>query len=93
MGAALFGQIETVAISIGCAAAQAPDERPDVVQHLQALGLFLDEECPHLDDSVTTRVAGRRAVVADHDVLARIDADPSTRNELGFVCPKDLHSS
>jgi hypothetical protein len=51
-------------------------------------GLFLDEECPHLDVSITTRAAGRRAVVADHDVLARMDIDPSVRNEISFVCPK-----
>jgi hypothetical protein len=34
------------------------------------LGLCLDEECPHHDVSIMSRAADRRAVVADHDVLA-----------------------
>jgi hypothetical protein len=54
----------------------------------KCLGLFLDEEYPHHDVSITSHAADRRAVVADHDVLARTNADPSARNKIVFVCPK-----
>jgi hypothetical protein len=41
----------------------------------ERLGPLLDEECPHHDGLITPRAADRRAVVTDHDVLARMDAD------------------
>jgi hypothetical protein len=58
-----------------CAEVQVPDERLDVVHHLQAPRSAPRQESPHHDVSITPRAADRRAVVVDHDVLAGMDAD------------------
>ena len=55
-----------------------------IIFKFKRLGLFLDEECPHHDVSSMSRAADRRAVAADHDVLARMVIDLSTRNQVGL---------